>query len=62
MNNVFLPPEHLEIVDILRSTLSRLEQSPDVATEDPAFAQLKHTILRTIAELERVKNQKIPAA
>jgi hypothetical protein len=62
MNELFFPPAHLEVVDILRSTLARLEESPDVAHDDPAFVELKHTIVRALAELEMHKNQKLPAA
>jgi hypothetical protein len=40
------------LVDLLRSTLHRLEQSPGIDPRDPRFLELKATILRSIAELE----------
>jgi hypothetical protein len=40
------------LVDLLRSTLLRLEQCPEIDASDPRFLELKNTILRSIAELE----------
>jgi hypothetical protein len=40
------------IEEILRNTLRRLEESPDFRQDDPAVAELKKHIVRSIAELE----------
>jgi hypothetical protein len=40
------------VVDILRSTLLKLEQMPDFRQDDPAVIELKRHIVRSIAELE----------
>ena len=46
------PRPVVSLVDLLRSTLLQLEQSPGVDPQDPSFLQFKATILRSIAELE----------
>lgn len=46
------------IVEILRSTLARVEQSTDLAPDDPARAELRHLVVRLIAELEVEKTRK----
>jgi hypothetical protein len=48
-------PASPSLVEVLRSTLSRLEQHEDLASDDPALAELKGSILRTITELEVTK-------
>ncbi len=40
------------LVDLLRSTLHRLEESPDFDRDDVYFMELKSSILLSIAELE----------
>lgn len=40
------------LVDLLRSTLRRLEASEDLRPDDPALLEIKSHILRAIAELE----------
>ncbi len=40
------------LVDLLRSTLRRLEESEGISPNDPAYLELKNSILRSIAELE----------
>ena len=52
------PGHHLEIVDILRSTLMKLEQSPNVSPDDPALAHVRRSIARTIAELELLQSRR----
>ncbi len=49
----------LDLIDILRATLRRSEQTQHISPDDPALRELKHSILRTIAELEivRLENQ-----
>jgi hypothetical protein len=42
----------LHLIDILRSTLSKLEQSSSMAPDDPALAHIRSSIARSIAELE----------
>ncbi|HTW61544.1 MAG TPA: hypothetical protein VMD55_07010 [Terracidiphilus sp.] len=54
-------PSSSSLVEVLRSTLKQLEQNEDLASDDPALAELKGSILRTIAELEIGKTPKSPA-
>lgn len=49
------------LAEVLRSTLKRLEQNEDLASDDPALNELKGTILRAITELEVGKTPR-PAA
>ncbi len=44
------PP--LSLIQLLRSTLRRVEEMPDHDPGDPSSKELKHSILRSIAELE----------
>jgi hypothetical protein len=50
-----MTPASPSLIEVLRSTLQRLEQHEDLASDDPALAELKGSILRTIAELEVTK-------
>jgi hypothetical protein len=43
------------LVEILRSTLARVERSVDLSPDDPALAELRSLVLRLIAELEVAK-------
>ena len=43
------------LVEIVESTLQRLEQTADLTPNDPALQGLKGTITRSIAELEVAK-------
>ncbi|MGD0156905.1 MAG: hypothetical protein ABSB50_12475 [Terracidiphilus sp.] len=43
------------IIEILRSTLRRLEQDADFRQDDPAVVQLKRHILQSLAEFELQK-------
>jgi hypothetical protein len=40
------------LVEVLRSTLLRLEHSPDFSVDDPAFQEFKRSILRLMADLQ----------
>jgi len=40
------------LVDLLRATLRHLEESEGIKPNDPAYLELKCSILRSIAELE----------
>jgi hypothetical protein len=40
------------LVEALRSTFQRLEQSEDLAPNDPALREIKNSILRTMANRE----------
>lgn len=40
------------LVTLLRSTLQHLEETEGIRPNDPAFLELKNSILRSIAELE----------
>lgn len=46
------------LVEILRSTLARVEQSADLSPDDPAMVKLRRLVLRLIAELEVAKTRK----
>jgi hypothetical protein len=48
-------PYSRNIIEILRSTLRRLEQDTEFPQDDPAVAQLKRHILQSLAELESQK-------
>ena len=43
------------VIEILRSTLSRLETDSDFRQDDPAVVQLKRHILQSLAEFETQK-------
>lgn len=51
-----------DVIDILRSTLKKLEQSQELASDDAALAELRNTIMRSIAELEIARARKAEAA
>ncbi len=40
------------LVTLLRSTLQHLEEAEGIRPNDPAYMELKNSILRSIAELE----------
>ena len=46
------------VVEILRSTLARVEQSADLSPDDQALVKLRNLVLRLIAELEVAKARK----
>lgn len=50
------------LVTLLRSTLQHLEESEGIRPNDPAYVELKGSILRSIAELEIEKLQNSEAA
>jgi hypothetical protein len=43
------------ILDILRNTLFRLEQTPEFRGDDPAVIELKRHIVRSISEMEVIR-------
>jgi hypothetical protein len=49
-------PYSRSIIDILRSTLSRLEMDSDFRQDDPAVVQLKRHVIQSLAEFESQKN------
>jgi hypothetical protein len=51
-----------DLIDLLRSTLTKLEQSHELASDDAALAELRNTIVRSIAELEIARARKADAA
>jgi hypothetical protein len=53
-------PTSPKLVKVLRSTLECLETSEDLASDDPALAELKGSLLSSITELEVAKNPKPP--
>jgi hypothetical protein len=48
-------PYSRSVIEILRSTLSRLEKDSDFRQDDPAVVQLKRHILQSLAEFESQK-------
>jgi hypothetical protein len=48
-------PHSVSILDILRNTLFRLEETPEFHRDDPAVIELKRHIVRSISELEVLK-------
>ena len=48
------------LVNVLRLTLEHLERSEELATDDPALAELKGSLLSNITELEVAKTPKAP--
>jgi len=49
-------PYTANVIDILRNTLQRLEESTNPAPDDPAVHELKRHIVRSIAELEVIRD------
>ncbi len=49
------------LVNVLRSTLEHLKKSEELASDDPALAQLKGSLLSNITELEVAKTAKAAA-
>ncbi len=49
-------PYSYSIIEILRSTLSRLEKDSDFPQDDPAVVQLKRHVIQSLAEFESQKN------
>jgi hypothetical protein len=49
-------PYSRSIIEILRSTLSRLEKDSDFRQDDPAVVQLKRHVIQSLAEFESQKN------
>jgi hypothetical protein len=43
------------LLNALRTTISQLEKATDLGPGDPALAELKHILLRRVAELERLE-------
>jgi hypothetical protein len=54
------PP--LSVIGILCATMERIESSGEVDARDPAFAELKRSIARAIAEFEVAKSSRSEAA
>jgi hypothetical protein len=48
-------PYSRSVIEILRSTLNRLETGSDFHQDDPAVVQLKRHILQSLAEFETQK-------
>jgi hypothetical protein len=46
------------LIEILRSTLARVEQTANLRPNDPAVIQLRHAVLSLITELEIEKTRK----
>lgn len=46
------------VVEVLRSTLKRLETTEELASDDPALAGLKESVLSKITELEVARTPK----
>ena len=61
MDGVVLDHHSPNIIEVLRSTLERLEKRMQLRPDDPALRELKHQVLRVIVELE-VERTRRPAA
>jgi hypothetical protein len=48
-------PYSRSIIEILRSTLNRLEKDSDFRQDDPAVVQLKRHVIQSLAEFESQK-------
>ena len=48
----FKPAASPQLVELLRSTLQRLEQLEGLRPDDPALQEVRRSILRSLAELE----------
>lgn len=46
------------LVDLLRSTLVRLERSPGIDPEDEVVHNLERSVLRTLAEVQRRRSER----
>jgi len=53
---------HPSMIEALRHTLLEIEKSEELDPGDPALAELKNSILRTIGELELKKMERSAAA
>ena len=49
------------IIEVLRSTLERVEQSVALSPDDPALKELRRLILRLIVELEIERDKRSAA-
>jgi len=49
------------IIEILRSTLERVEKNVALSPDDPALQELRRMILRTIVELEIERDKRAAA-
>lgn len=47
-----MPGRSSTVIEVLRTTLKRLEQTNDFTSDDRALRELKSSITRTIADLE----------
>ena len=56
------PSYALDLIELLEETLKRLESVEALSPNDPALLELKRSIVRTIAELEILKQEKSDAA
>ena len=52
---------HPSMIEALRSTLKCLERNEDLSPADPAYVELKNSILRAIGELDLRKNNRSTA-
>jgi hypothetical protein len=50
---VFSSPK---LLDLLRSRLEKLESEPDFDSDDPAVAEFRRSLIRSIAELDVQKS------
>jgi hypothetical protein len=50
------------LAEVLRSTLTAIECSEALRPDDPALAELKHSVLRLVAELEVLKAEPLTAS
>lgn len=51
-------PKPPSIIEMLRTTLNRLEENEELSPADPALIELKNSILRAIGEIELKKMER----
>jgi len=50
----------ITLKDLLRSTITEVERSTEPASDDHALAELKHSLVRSVAELDVQREQDPP--
>jgi hypothetical protein len=56
------PSRALDLIDLLEEALKRVESVEALSPDDPALLELKRSIVRTIAELEILHQERSDAA
>jgi hypothetical protein len=51
--------ESPSLINAIRIAVEQVEQSGDVALDDPAMVELRHNVARTVGELEIAKAKRL---